>query len=53
MRRNEAQKRLTLVRSMYDQLEPHNGNAMSPVKDALFAALAGNKVLSLLRQAMA
>lgn len=52
MRRYEAQKRLTLVRGMCDQLEPHSGNAMSPVKDALFAALAGNKVPSLLRQAM-
>ncbi len=52
MRRYEAQKRLTLVRSMCDQLEPHSGNAMSPVKDALFAALAGNKVPSLLRKAM-
>ena len=52
MRRYEAQKRLTLVRSMCDQLEPHSGSAMSPVKGALFAALAGNKVPSLLRQAM-
>lgn len=52
MRRYEAQKRLTLVRSMCDHLESHSGNAMSPVKDALFAALAGNKVSPLLRQVM-
>jgi hypothetical protein len=52
MRRYEAQKRLTLVRSMCDQLDPQSSNAMTPLKDALFAALAGNKMPSLLRQEM-
>ena len=50
MRRYEAQKRFTLVRSMCDQLDPQPLHAMTPLKDELFAALAGNKVSSLLRQ---
>jgi sulfur transfer complex TusBCD TusB component (DsrH family) len=52
MRRYEEQKRLTLVRSMCDQLDPQSSDAMTPLKDALFAALAGNKVSSQLRQMM-
>lgn len=52
MRRYEAQKRVTLVRSMCDQLEPLPANAMSPLKAALFIALAGNKAPSILREAM-
>ena len=52
MRRYEAQKRLTLVRSMCDQLDPQSSNAMSLLKAALFTALADNKVPLPLRQKM-
>jgi hypothetical protein len=52
VRRYEAQKRVTLVRSMCDQLESQPANAMSPLKAALFVALADNNISSLLRQKM-
>ena len=52
MRRYEAQKRLTLVGSMCDQLESQPANVMSPLKEVLFAALTGSKVSPLLRWVM-